>query len=110
MLKYTYRSYVNIAEQYGVEYRAIKRINSGELHHKDDIEYPIRDWKATSKPGKFTYEQVTEIIFLLQNTILSLREIAAKYNCDYRDILNIKNGTTKMYKRKDLTYPLRSHN
>lgn len=110
LLQYTYRSYTNIAEQYGVEYRAIKKINSGELHHKDNIEYPIRDWKATSKPGKFTYEQITEIIFLLQNTTLSLREIAGKYNCEYRDILNIKNGTTKMYKRKDLTYPLRSHN
>lgn len=110
ILKYTYRSYVNIAQQYGMEYRAIKRINTGELHYNPNMEYPIRDWRATSKPGKFTYEQITEIIFLLQNTTLSLREIAEKYKCDYKDILNIKNGTTKMYRRKNLAYPLRPNN
>lgn len=110
LLKYTYRSFKDIAEQYGMEYKAIKRINTGELHHNQKIDYPIREWKATSKPGKFTYEQVTEIIYLLQNTTLSLREIAEKYSCEYRDILNIKNGSTKMYKRKELTYPLRKNN
>jgi group I intron endonuclease len=110
LLKYTYRSYINIASQYNMEYKAIKRINTGELHHLSNIEYPIRKWKATSKPGKFTYEQVTDIIFLLQNTTLSLREIAKEYNCEYRDILNIKNGTTKMYVREGLAYPLRQHN
>lgn len=110
LLKYTYRSYKNIAEQYGLEYKAIKRINTGELHYNPNIEYPIRNWRATSSPAKFTYEQVTEIIFLLKNTSLSLREIAEKYSCDYKDILNIKNGATKMYKRKELTYPLRPHN
>ena len=110
LLKYTYRSYKDIANQYGMEYRAIKKINTGESHYNSNIEYPIRDWKATSKPGKFTYEQVTEIIYLLQNTTLSLREIAEKYSCEYRDILNIKNGNTKMYRRKELAYPLRQHN
>lgn len=110
ILKYTYRSYKDIANQYGLEYKAIKRINTGELHFNPNINYPIREWRATSKPGKFTYEEVTEIIYLLINTTLSLREIAKKYSCEYKDILNIKNGTTKMYKRKELTYPLRPHN
>lgn len=110
LLRYTYRSYTDIAKQYNVEYRAIKRINTGELHFNKDLDYPIRDWRATSKPGKLTYEQVTEIIYLLQNTALSLREIAEKYSCEYRDILNIKNGTTKMYRRKELAYPLRPNN
>lgn len=110
ILKYTYRSYSDIASQYGLEYKAIKRINSGELHYDPNIEYPIRDWRATNKPGKFTYEEVSEIIYLLQNTTLSLREIAEKYNCEFRDIVNIKNGTQKMYRRKDLAYPLRPNN
>jgi group I intron endonuclease len=110
ILKYTYRSYSDIASQYGLEYKAIKRINSGELHYDPNIEYPIRDWRATNKPGKFTYEEVSEIIYLLQNTTLSLREIAEKYNCEFKDIVNIKNGTQKMYRRKDLAYPLRPNN
>lgn len=110
ILKYTYRSYSDIANQYGLEYKAIQRINSGEMHYNPNIEYPIRDWRATNKPGKFTYEEISEIIYLLQNTTLSLREIAEKYNCEFRDIINIKNGTQKMYRRKDLAYPLRPNN
>ena len=110
LLKYTYRSYQDIANQYNVEYRTIKRINTGELHYIHNIKYPIRNWRATGSPAKFTYEQITEIIYLLQYTTLSLREIAEKYKCEYKDILNIKNGNTKMYKREGLTYPLRKNN
>jgi len=110
LLKYTYRSYKDIGEQFEVNYVTIRNINNGKTYKQNNIEYPIRKWKATRHPGKFTYEQITEIIYLLQNSLLSLREIAQKYECDYRDILYIKNGTTKMYRREELTYPLRPNN
>lgn len=110
LLKFTFRSYKDIAQQFGVEYRAIKRINSGELHKQDNIKYPIRTWRATKNTPKFTYEQVTEIIYLLQKTDFSLREIAKKYDAEYRDISAINNGIVKMYKREGLTYPLRKRN
>lgn len=109
LLEKTYRSFESIGAQYGVEARTISRINKG-MFHKRNIEYPIRDWKATSTAPKLQYEQVTEIISLLLDTKKSLREIAKLFNVEYKDILNIKNGTTKIYRRKDLVYPLRSNN
>lgn len=110
ILKNTYRSYENIAQQFNVEYRTISRINRGLLHRKEGEHYPIREGKLGSKPPKFTYEQVTDIIFYLVHTEESLRSIAKKFSGEYRDILNIKNGTTKLYRRRDLTYPLRANN
>lgn len=110
ILKYTYRSYESIGKQYNVEVRTISHINKGICHKQEDEEYPIRDWRATSKPCKLTYEQVTEINNLLLTTDLSLREIARRYNVLYVDILHIKNGSVKPYRRKELVYPLRSNN
>ena len=110
LLKFTYRSFEDIGKQYKVEARTISRINRGIFHRDEKQEYPIRNWKATSSPLRLTYEEVSEIIRLLLSTNFSLREIAKEFNVEYRDILNIKNGTTKAYRRKDLTYPLRNNN
>lgn len=41
-LKNTNRTYKDIASDYGLEYRAVSRIDRGLLHHKDNITYPIR--------------------------------------------------------------------
>lgn len=110
LLKFTYRTFEDIGAQYGVEARTISRINKGLSHKNEQQDYPIRTWKATSSPLKLTYEEVSEIIFLLVSSDLSLREIAKKFDVEYKDILNIKNGTTKAYRRKGLTYPLRNNN
>ena len=108
ILRYTYRSFESIGQQYGVEARTISRINRGLAHHRD-IEYPIREAQV-GKNNKLTYEQVTNIICDLLDTNFSLREIGLRNSCEYRDVLNIKNGTTKLYRRKELTYPLRPNN
>ena len=108
LLKTTYRSFESIGTQYGVEARTISRINRGLLH-RQEIEYPIRLGRVGASV-KLTYEQVTEIINDLINTNLSLRAIASAHNCEYKDVLGIKNGTTKLYRRRGLTYPLRPNN
>ena len=108
LLQTTYRSFESIGAQYGVEARTISRINRGILH-KQDMEYPIRLGQVGASV-KLTYEQVTEIIDDLMNTNLSLRKIAIAHSCEYKDVLGIKNGTTKLYRRRDLTYPLRPNN
>lgn len=59
---------------------------------------------------QLTNEEVTEIIKLLLNTSLSLRAIARQFHCEYKDILGIKNGTTKRYRHPNLNYPLRPNN
>lgn len=110
LLKSSYLSYEEIGSQYGVEARAISRINRGIFHKQTSETYPIRIGKLGNNTPKLSYEQVTEIIDLLVNSTLSLRQIAKKFGVEYKDILGIKNGTTKLYRKKDLEYPLRSNN
>lgn len=106
ILKYTYRFNGDIAKEFGVETHAISRINSGVTHHRDNIKYPIRNWKS-SGVVLFTYEQVTEIIEALLNTDESLNSIAKRYNVSPGAIANINRGTSKKYFREGLSYPLR---
>ena len=110
LLKSSYLSYEEIGGQYGIEARAISRINRGIFHKQTSETYPIRIGKLGNNTPKLSYEQVTEIIDLLVNSTLSLRQIAKKFGVEYKDILGIKNGTTKLYRKKDLEYPLRSNN
>lgn len=109
-LKFSYFSYENIGERYGVEGRAISKINNGTCHKQDDISYPIRQYRATKNAGQLTYHQVSEIIELISTTKISLRQIALQYNVASNIIIGIKNGSTKMYRRDNLIYPLRANN
>lgn len=106
LLKYTYRFNGDIAREYGVEVHTISKINDGTAHHRDNIQYPIRNWKS-SGIILFTYEQVTEIINALSNTKESIQSLAKKYNVDRRAIEGINRGTSKKYFREGLSYPLR---
>ena len=106
LLKYTYRFNGDIAREYGVEVHTISKINDGTAHHRDNIQYPIRNWKS-SGIILFTYEQVTEIINALSNTEESIQSLAKKYNVDRRAIEGINRGTSKKYFREGLSYPLR---
>lgn len=106
LLKYTYRFTGDIAKEYGVENHAISRINNGETHHRNNIQYPIRNWKSCGVI-LFTYEQVTEIIDALLNTNESINSIAKRYNVNFSAIAGINRGTSKKYIREGLSYPLR---
>jgi group I intron endonuclease len=110
LLSTTYLSYEEISSTYNVEARTISRINRGLLHHRDNLEYPIRKGSVSGNKTSLTYDNVTEIIKLLKTTKLSLRNIARLYNCEYKVILGIKNGSIKLYRRSGLTYPLRKNN
>lgn len=106
LLRYTYRFNGDIAREYGVEVHVISQINNGTTHHRDNIQYPIRNWKS-SGVILFTYEQVTDIINALSNTKESIQSLAKKYNVDRRAIEGINRGTSKKYFREGLSYPLR---
>ena len=106
LLQYTYRFNGDIARQFNIDVHTVSRINQGVLHHRENIEYPIRIWKS-SGVIPITYEQVSEIIELLVNTNQSLNSIAKKYNVNPSVISNINRGTSKKYYRKGLSYPLR---
>lgn len=109
-LKFSYDSYEDIGKRYGVEGRAISRINKGVYHKQEKENYPIRKYRATSNPCKLTYHQVEEIINLISTTNISLRQIAIQYNVAPNVIIGIKNGSTKMYRKDNLKYPLRANN
>lgn len=109
-LKFTYLSYEEIAQQYQVEARAISRINKGMYHRISGESYPIRDYANTSNRPKLSYDDVTKVIDLLTKTNMSIRKIAQMFGVEANIIIGIKSGNTKVYRRKDLKYPLRSNN
>lgn len=106
LLKFTYRFNGDIARQYGVGPKVISEINTGQRHHRKNIQYPIRNWKS-SGVILFTYEQVTEIIEALSNTKESIQSISKRYNVNRRAIEGINRGTSKKYFRVGMSYPLR---
>lgn len=108
LLKYSYRLNGDIARQFGVSSAQIERINQGKAHFREQEKYPIRKWKSCGKV-LFTYEQVSDIIYLLLYTKQSISSIAKKYNVSFNSITQINQGTSKKYKREGLKYPLRPY-
>lgn len=106
ILKYTYRFNGDIAREFGVEVHAISRINEGIAHHKENVKYPIRNWKSSGEI-LFTYEQVTDIIDKLQNTKISIHKLAREYDVSDGAIKNINTGVAKKYRRDNINYPIR---
>ena len=96
-----------IAELYSVEYHTIQRINHGQTFYDKNKTYPIRKYKIPAK--RIEPEIVDDIIDLICNTKKSLREIGRIYNKSHSIIINIKNGTSKIYSREYLSYPLRKN-
>ena len=106
LLQHTYLPIGTIARIFNVEVHTISRINEGVYHRKDNIKYPIRNWKSCGKTP-LTYEQVTDIIHLIKNSNLSLHKIAKQYNVNNSIIKMINNGSAKKYKRNNIKYPIR---
>lgn len=109
ILKFSYRTYESIAEEFGVSISTIKNINIGKQQIQKNIQYPIRKFKNSGK-CYLTYEQVTEIINIIKTTKISLREIARNYNVDNSTIIGIKNGSILRFHRDNEKYPLRPFN
>lgn len=108
ILQLSYRQYADIGAQFNVEAKTIESINLGKTYIHDEYTYPIRTYKNSGIP-QFTYEDINEIIDLITTTSLSYRMIAKQYNSSHNIIIEIKNGTSKRYFRKGLTYPLRKN-
>lgn len=106
LLKTTYFFNGEIARMFNVEVHAISRINEGISHKRDNIHYPIRNWKSCGKIP-LTYEQVTNIMDLLKNSEMSINKIAKQYSVNIGVIQTINNGSSKKYKRENIEYPIR---
>lgn len=108
LLKYSYLLNGEIARRFNVQVHAISDINQGLSHRRDDVIYPIREWKSAG-PSTFTYEEVTDIINRLMNSKESISSIARYYKVTNNIISNINTGTSKRFRRKELKYPLRKY-
>lgn len=108
LLKYSYWYDGYIAKQFGVEVHAISRINKGIAHRRDDIKYPIRNWKSCGV-CLFTYEDITDIMYMLKYTDLSMNQISRRYHVGVNTIMIINNGSSKKFRRDGVNYPLRKY-
>lgn len=106
-LEHSYESNTSIGAKFNVSEHTIREINTGKAHKRSNITYPIRSINAVR--SKVNYNQLMEIIALLKNSDLSMREIAKRYNINHHIVLNINRGSN-IYHRKDITYPIRNPN
>jgi group I intron endonuclease len=79
----------------------ITAINNGETHRIDGISYPI----SKESPYHLSDIQVDEIMWLLQNTRYTVKQIAEYYSVNTSTIKHINTG--RNHRSELLSYPLR---
>lgn len=103
-----------IASKYNMSPEAISEINLGKRYYNEFLNYPLRKPPKPKGAGsginnysaKFTSNQSLKEVYVdLEENILSLEEIAKKYNVSYTTISKINRGIT--YIQKDYSYPIR---
>jgi len=92
-------SYKKIAEKYNIGIDQIYRINTGENWVEENETYPVR------KHRSITEEEAKSIIWYLQNTKLTQKEIGKKFKRSRTAITAINNGQN--HYRENLSYPIR---
>lgn len=94
----------DIADKYKIGRHIVTAINIGESYKQKELTYPIRPSKAYKKKKK-NLEEIQCIIKDLQNSDLTLTDIAKKHYTSVASISNINQG--KSYKQKDIEYPIK---
>ena len=107
LLKDESKSFMEICELTGVSITHLYNINIGERRRNPNQTYPIRDFKF--KHGqKLTYDEVTEIIRLLETNRYSDKRIGEMFGVKGGSISKINLG--KGYRREGVEYPVRKRN
>lgn len=102
LIKNTKLSFRQIAKQSNYDISSIGRINRGELWYNENLNYPLRKENTQA----FLQQRAKNIIYDLQNTNLTQKEIAKKYSVGRTTVTAINNGQN--YYDKTLSYPIRS--
>lgn len=80
----------------------IWKINAGTAWHRDELNYPIRE------PDNMVGSDVAnKIIYDLQHSNLTQKQIAQKYDVARTCVTAINNGKVDAYRNEQLTYPIR---
>lgn len=101
-----------IAEIYNCCRNTIQQINTGKTYPNSKWDYPLRKNKklqyGENNPNtKVKDNQIERIINALNNTDLSMKEIAKQENCSSSLISSINNGKT--HYNSDYSYPIRKN-
>ena len=94
--------YDEIAKKYNCSKQTVIRINSGETHHNDMLNYPLRN---SSK--RLSQKTLNEIYTKLLCSNESINEIAKSAGVSEATIKRINSGDTKRYRDNAYKYPLR---
>lgn len=116
LLNHTNIFIYEIAKKYNISPEAISEINCGRRYYNSYLTYPLRPDTKFQKGqyvpkgvenhlSKFSQENIDEIYDLLQNSNISLKEIAEQFNVSYATISNINRGLR--YKKENFIYPVR---
>lgn len=89
----------DIAAQFNISIDQIYRINTGESWSEDSDIFPIRS------KNRLVEEDLNQIIWMLQNTNITQKDIGKMFNRTRTAITAINNGDN--YFNKELIYPLR---
>lgn len=97
-----------IAKKFSLSASTISSINYGLSYKQKGENYPIRT-NYQGNPNKLMLSQ-DEIAFLedlLQNSTMSMRNIAKRFECTVESIMSFNNGAIKKYRDPNKKYPLR---
>lgn len=101
-LKYEHdKSMRVISREYDVDLSVINEINSGTLHRKDWLQYPLRKGHVFNP----LIHHYLEIIDLLKNTDMQQKDIAKMFNIGCASVSNINLG--RIYRQDGQKYPIR---
>lgn len=100
----------DIAKKFNISVNAVSGINTGKNYRRESETYPIREnYQGDSKRNCFSPDEIELIEHDLKHTDMSMRKIAAKYECTLTVIMNINNGVIKKYRSSKKIYPLRNN-
>ena len=98
-------TFKDIANKYQISSNTLSNINRGIHYYQDNIEYPIRKKNAImSNKRIFTNNEMIIIKEMLENSKISMADIANKLNCDRKVIRDINKGNRQ--KQEDWIYPI----
>lgn len=108
LLKDTDTSMIEISKLTGVSMTHIWNINYGYRQKRDNENYPIRRPDTKGVKGlKFNANELDNIIEMIRDSSLSLKEIADIYGVCSGTITKINLGKTQAYRKEDIDYPIR---
>lgn len=96
------KSLQEIAKEYNIDYSQLSEINNGKLHARPWATYPLRKSKEIK-----IQEILSNIINDLENSSLSQKEIAKKYNVCQNTVSNINLGFA--WRDEKRSYPIRNN-